>query len=237
MHLTPEGHRHDVIAATQHDRLAAEDYARCRVAGILSVRDAARWPVIDRGGRLDLSSVRRLARTGREQGITIIWDLLHYGYPDDLDATSDHFREPLVERFVDYAAACARAIRSENDAPGWFTPVNEISYTAWAAGDVAIMAPFWHGRGWEYKHLLVEASISAFDAIRRIDPRRAHPRGRAAGAVARPPRRHRSRRARPTPGRRRRLQRAHRVGGVRHALRSRAHRSSAGAATTSASWG
>ena len=169
-HLTPEGHRHDVIAATQHDRLAAEDYARCRAAGILSLRDAARWPVIDRKGRLDLSSVRALARLAREQDITIIWDLLHYGYPDDLDPRSDRFGDQLVDRFVTYAAACARAIRAENDAPGWYTPVNEISYTAWAAGDVGIMAPFWHGRGFEYKHVLVDASIRAFNAIRTIDP-------------------------------------------------------------------
>ena len=75
-----------------------------------------------------------------------------------------------MARFVEYAAACARAIRSENDAPGWYTPVNEISYTAWSAGDVGIMAPFWHGRGFEYKHILVEASIRGFDAIRSVDP-------------------------------------------------------------------
>jgi hypothetical protein len=71
-HLTPEGHRMDVIAATQHDRFAADDYARCRSVGIRAVRDAARWPIVDRRGRIDVAEVRRLAREGREHGLTLI---------------------------------------------------------------------------------------------------------------------------------------------------------------------
>ncbi|MFL5258107.1 MAG: hypothetical protein ACJ8AS_00005, partial [Hyphomicrobiales bacterium] len=64
-HVSMEGNRLDAIAATQHDRFARDDYRLCRSAGIRAVREAARWPLIDRAGRLDLEQVRELARIGR----------------------------------------------------------------------------------------------------------------------------------------------------------------------------
>src|SRR5215207_5045806 len=99
------GRRLDLVAATQHDKLAREDYRLCRSAGIHAVREAARWPLIDRTGLLDLDGVRELARIGREEGIAQIWDLMHYGYPDDLDPFTPAFRE----RFVAYARAVAQS--------------------------------------------------------------------------------------------------------------------------------
>ncbi|MBA2448005.1 MAG: hypothetical protein H0V51_08270, partial [Chloroflexi bacterium] len=94
---TADGGWLDLVVATQHDLQAREDYARCRALGIRAVRETARWPLIDRGGAFDLTSVRELAGLGREAGLTQIWDLMHYGYPDDLD--------PLSARFVDRFAA------------------------------------------------------------------------------------------------------------------------------------
>lgn len=170
-HRTPEGVRMDVIAATQHDRFAAEDYRRCRDVGIRAVREAARWPIVDRSGRIDTSEVRRLARLGREAGLTQVWDLFHYGYPDDLRPERSGFDDALVERFRSFAEQVARAVVSETEDATWWTPVNEISYTAWAAGEAGIIAPFWHGRGWDYKVILVRAWIAALDAIRAVDPR------------------------------------------------------------------
>jgi quercetin dioxygenase-like cupin family protein len=160
----------DLIAATQHDRQAGADYARCRRIGIRAVREAARWPIADRNGRLDLRHVRRLARLGRRHGLTQIWDLVHYGYPDDLDPERSGFADSFVERLAELARAVARIVVLETDRPTWWTPVNEISYSAWAGGEVGIFAPFWHGRGWDYKVLLVRAAIAAFDAIREVDP-------------------------------------------------------------------
>ncbi|MGH2351309.1 MAG: cupin domain-containing protein [Chloroflexota bacterium] len=165
-HVTVEGHRLDVVAATQHDVQAREDYALCRAAGIRAVREAARWPRIDRQGTLDLDEVRRLARLGREVGLTQVWDLMHYGYPDDLDP----FSEAFVERFATYARAVATVVREETAGPTYYTPVNEISYCAWAGGEVAYMAPFGRGRGGEYKRVLVRAAIAAGNAIWDVDP-------------------------------------------------------------------
>ena len=161
MQRTLDGRRLDLVAMTQHDRQAARDYALCRAAGVRAVREAARWPRLDRGGRLDLDEVRRLARLGREAGLVQVWDLMHYGVPDDLEPGSERF----VDRFRDWAVAVARAVRDEADGPLYLTPVNEISYYAWAGGDVGYMAPFWHGRGGELKRALVRAQIAATDAV------------------------------------------------------------------------
>ena len=161
MQRTLDGRRLDLIEMTQHDRQAGADYARCREAGIRAVREAARWPRLDRGGALDVSEVRRLARLGREAGVVQVWDLFHYGYPDDLDPASDAF----VDRFRAFAVAAMRAAREETDGSLYLTPVNEISYYAYSGGDIGYMAPFWHGRGGELKRQLVRASIAAIDAI------------------------------------------------------------------------
>ena len=164
-HVTVEGRRLDIVGATQHDKLAREDYRLCRSAGIRAVREAARWPLIDRSGELELESVRELARIGREEGVIQIWDLMHYGYPDDLDPFGPEFRD----RFVAYAQAVARAIRDESDGPVAFTPINEISYYSWAGGDVGYMAPFGKGRGSELKRMLAGAAVAATNAIWEVD--------------------------------------------------------------------
>lgn len=165
-HRTLEGNRLDVIAATQHDVQTRQDYQLCRAAGIKAVRESARWPILDCDGTLHLDGVRELARMGREEGVLQVWDLMHYGYPDGLDPFSGEFRA----RFVAFARAIAGIVREETEGPTWYTPINEISYTAWAAGDVGYMAPFAHGRGGEYKRALVKAAIAATDAIWQIDP-------------------------------------------------------------------
>ncbi len=165
-HLTTEGHRLDVVAATQHDVQALEDYALCTSVGIQAVREAARWPILDRGGSLDLAPIRRLARLGREAGLVQVWDLMHYGYPDDVDLFTPQF----ADRFGRFAGAVADVVRSETEGPTFYTPVNEISYNAWAAGDVGYMAPFGHGRGGEVKRALVRAAIAGADAIWEVDP-------------------------------------------------------------------
>ena len=165
-HLTAEGHRLDVVAATQHDTQAREDYALCRAAGMRAVREAARWPIVDRGGVLDLQGVRQLAQLGREAGLVQIWDLMHYGYPDDLDPFSGEF----IDRFAAFARAVATIIHEETPGVAYYTPVNEMSYNAWAAAEVAYMAPFERGRGGEYKRVLVRAAIAATNAIWDVDP-------------------------------------------------------------------
>lgn len=165
-HRTTEGHRLDLVAATQHDTRAAEDYALCTSSGIKAVREAARWPIFDRAGSIDLEQIGHLARIGSEADVVQIWDLMHYGYPDDIDI----FAPAFVDRFAAFAREVASVVRTETKGPTFFTPVNEISYNAWAAGEVGYMAPFAKGRGGEVKRALVRAAIAGANAIWEVDP-------------------------------------------------------------------
>ena len=94
------------------------------------------------------------------------WDLCHYGWPDGLDIWSSAF----VERFARYAASAARVVAEESDTPPIFCVVNEISFWAWAGGEVGRFAPAAQGRGGELKRQLVRAAITATAAVRAAVP-------------------------------------------------------------------
>ena len=156
----------DQIAATQHDRFAEADYRRLREVGIGAAREGVRWPLVDRVGRYDFASVAPFLAAARAQRIELVWDLFHFGYPDD----ADPFAAGFADRFADYCYALARHVVRESAGPWWFTPVNEPSYFAWAAGDAGLFAPHAHGRGYELKCQLARAAILAIDAIRDACP-------------------------------------------------------------------
>lgn len=156
----------DQVAATHHDRHADEDYRRLRDVGIFAAREAMRWPLVDRRGHYDFSSVRPFVNASRRHNIDVIWDLFHYGFPEDLDLFSDAF----PERFAAYCEAAARFLCAQHDRPCYFTPINEPSYFAWAAGEAGKFAPHCHGRGPELKFALARACIAGINAIRRVVP-------------------------------------------------------------------
>src|SRR5438093_9676832 len=104
--INRHGVRIDPTVATEHDRRVQEDYAALRRLGIRTVREGARWNLIDRGGRYDFRSLRPFLEAAQRFEITPIWDLFHYGYPEDLDP----FSEGFVRRFADYCHAVARYI-------------------------------------------------------------------------------------------------------------------------------
>jgi beta-glucosidase/6-phospho-beta-glucosidase/beta-galactosidase len=150
----------DQVSATHHDKHADEDYRRLNEVGIYAVREAVRWPLVDRRGKYDFSSVDPFVEASQKYEISVIWDLFHYGYPEDLDI----FSEDFPKRFADYCHAAA-----EHLCPGgevcYFTPINEPSYFAWAAADAARFAPHCRGRSQELKIQLIRAAIKGIDAI------------------------------------------------------------------------
>lgn len=166
-HRRRDGRRLDVIEATRHDRHAAADYDRMRRAGMATARDGIRWHRVERSpGRYDPSSFLPMVRAARDAGVQVIWDLCHYGWPDDIDI----FRPQFVDRFAEYAREVARVIANETGEPGFYCPINEISFWSWGGGDVAYLNPFATGRGFELKTQLVRASIAAIEAIWSVDP-------------------------------------------------------------------
>lgn len=166
-HRLLSGRRLDLIAATQHDTHAELDYQRLLELGVRSARDGIRWHLIERSPyQYDFSSVTPMVRAARNTGMQILWDLCHYGWPDDVDL----FNPEFVRRFRGLARSFACLLRDESGPVQYFTPVNEISFFAWGAGDVGYLNPFAIGRGHELKAQLVRASIEAIEAIREVLP-------------------------------------------------------------------
>jgi len=159
--------RVDVIAATRHDAAAERDYRALASHGIRTVRDGVRWHRIEpEPGQFDWSSLEAQLAGAAAAGTEVIWDLLHYGWPDDVDVWSADF----APRFARFAAAAARVIRAGTAGTRFYCPVNEISFLSWGGGDAAYLNPFARGRGYELKVGLARAAIAAMDAIRRDDP-------------------------------------------------------------------
>ena len=159
------GERLDMAAALQHDVCAAEDYRRIRELGMNTARDGLRWHRIDRRGRYDWSSWLPMLEAARDSGIQVIWDLCHYGWPDDVDILSRDF----PDRFAAYAAAAARVHLERTGEPGLWTPVNEISFFTWAATR-GLMFPYARGRDAELKRQLVRSALAAVRAVRSVAP-------------------------------------------------------------------
>ena len=166
-HRTRTGARLDMLEATQHDRFLDLDYQNLRGMDIATARDTVRWHRIEtEPGHYDFGSVVPYVEAAERHGIQVIWDLLHYGWPDDLDVFSPAF----VDRFARFCEASARFLRSRSREPLFFTPINELSFFAWAAGQVGWFYPYGQGRGGDIKRQLVRAWIAAVDAVRAVDP-------------------------------------------------------------------
>src|SRR5215211_4836035 len=165
-HRRADGSRLDLLAATRHDRFVVEDYQALAQHGISTVRDSLRWHLIETSPhRYDWSSVIPMLHAGRGCGTQIIWDLCHYGWPDDIDIWSPAF----VDRFARFASAAATLIRDENDGGALYCPVNEMAFWAWAGGEVGRFNPCARDRGAELKRQLVRAAVAAGRAIRDVD--------------------------------------------------------------------
>lgn len=166
-HRRADHRRLDLIAGTRHGLMAAEDYRQLTEHGIHAARDGVRWHLTELApGHYDWSATLPLLRAARAAGVSVLWDLCHYGWPDDLDPFSAAF----VDRFAAYAAAFARLHVEETGRPPFVCPMNEISFLAWAGGDMARANPHATGRGGELKRQLARAAIAATRSVREAAP-------------------------------------------------------------------
>ena len=167
-HINTSGQRLDMIAGVQHDTQAEHDYALLKTMGMRVARDGVRWHLIDRSGgsHYDWSSFEPMFEAARRQGVQVIWDICHYGWPDGLDVFSAAF----VERFVRFSQALAQFIRERSDEVPFYSPMNEISFLAWGAARPLIF-PFAHGRDNEIKRQITRAAVGGCAAILEVDAR------------------------------------------------------------------
>lgn len=166
-HRVASGRRLDLSESTRHVEFADADYDRLVDRGIRVARDGFAWHRVEpRPGHRDWSAVVPLLRAARRSGVRVIWDLMHFGWADDLDI----FTPAFVDRFAALARDFAMVLADECDEVPWISPVNEISYLSWAGADVGQINPFTHDRGFELKCQLVRASIAAIEAVRDVQP-------------------------------------------------------------------
>ncbi len=163
-----DGRRLDLLRSTGHDRYAASDFRALAGHGIRSARDGLRWHLIERRpGSYEWDSFLPMLLAAEEAGTQVVWDLCHYGWPEDIDIWSAFF----PERLAGFAAAAAETIVRETGRAPFVCPVNEISFWAWAGGEVGRFGPHMSGQGWRLKRQLVRAAIAATRAVRAAAPR------------------------------------------------------------------
>ena len=166
-HRVRSGKRLDLSSSTRHEEFALEDYRRMARIGLRTARDGIRWHLVERErGRYDWSGPRRMIEAGLEAGIQVVWDLLHFGWPDHVDV----FGQDLAARFAEFAHRFAEVVREEGVRDPAMAPVNEVSFLSFAGGQEGFFNPFVHGRGDELKERLVSASTAAGRAVRSSLP-------------------------------------------------------------------
>lgn len=166
-HRLRNGRHLDLVASTHHDEFALQDYKRLQQQGLRVAREGLRWHLVEETrGKYDFSTAVPIIRAARATGTQVIWDLCHFGWPDHIDV----FKPDFVSALGAYGAAFAKWLHEQTDEPGFFVPVNEISFFSWAAGDEGSIFPFATGRGFELKTNLVRAAINAMDSIWGVMP-------------------------------------------------------------------
>jgi hypothetical protein len=162
--------RRDLCDETQHRQHADEDYRMLRGLGIAVAREGIPWPLVDKGGgKFDFEPIEPFLQAQRRYDILPIWDLCHYGYPDDVDPFGEDFRE----RFAAYARAAAEhVLERQPHGPFFFTPMNEITFFGYMAGEWAWAAPFGKDRETRRRLTLAcaAADIAAVKALREVIP-------------------------------------------------------------------
>lgn len=162
-HKRRDGVRLDLLKSTQHERFAREDFVRLQPLGIRTVRTGARWHLIeDIPGQFDFASLKVILDAAEATGTEVLLDLLHFGWPDDLDVLSPSF----ADRFQRFAQAVAKFIRSSGYrcCPA-IAAVNEISFLSWAGGEAACVNPYQTTTSHEIKRNLVRAATAASDVL------------------------------------------------------------------------
>jgi hypothetical protein len=166
--LNAFGHRVDFLPLTGHLQLIDADYEAQKPFNIGTVREGIRWAMIEKTPyQYDFSTVKTMLEAGQRHGIQQVWDLCHFGYPDDLT--------PLHPLFARRFAALCRAFvdfyRSQRpDDMLIVTPINEVSFISWLGGDARGTSPYCNHQGWDVKYGLMRAYIEGAHALREADP-------------------------------------------------------------------
>ena len=105
-HLNAFGIRVDLINTTGHLPLIDVDYKNLSPFKISTVREGIRWSQVEtKPYQYDWSVVGTMIQAGKANNIQQIWDLCHFGFPDDLTPLHPQFTNRFVAlctAFVDF---------------------------------------------------------------------------------------------------------------------------------------
>lgn len=166
--LNAFGIRVDLINTTGHLQLMDTDYKNLAPFKISTVREGIRWSKVEtKPYQYDWSVVGTMIQTAKANNIQQIWDLCHFGYPDDLTPLHPQF----TNRFVALCTAFVQFYRSiDAESTLIITPINEVSFLSWLGGDARGTSPYCTNQGWEVKYHLMKAYIKGIDALKAADP-------------------------------------------------------------------
>ena len=115
--LNAFGNRVDFLPLTGHLQLLNEDYTDLGQFNVKTVREGIRWAHIEKTPyHYDWSTVKTMLDAGQRHGIQQVWDMCHFGFPDDLTPLHPMFARrcsamPGFCRLLPFGAARGRAHR------------------------------------------------------------------------------------------------------------------------------
>ncbi|RZJ57947.1 MAG: hypothetical protein EOO45_27115, partial [Flavobacterium sp.] len=166
-HINRSGDRVNLLKETQHDLRAEADYMDLNEIGIKVAREGVCWSSVEVAPNVfDFTEVKNRIEAADRQGIQVIWDLCHFGYPDGLYPTHPHF----CDRFAALCTAFANFHKSVSAQQLFVVPINEISFLSWHSGDVRGTVPFAVNSGWDIKYHLCKAAIIGINSLKAADP-------------------------------------------------------------------
>src|SRR4051812_16624393 len=177
-HLNGHASALDMARANGHLARLDEDYAAAAALGLRSVRESIGWRLAEAPvGRFDFARLRAMAQAARRQGVQVVWTLMHYGTPADVDLRDDR----MIDRFARLAAAGPDPHGALSDEAPFYNLVNEIGFLAWAVPETGQIHPYRQdlaGRaadstarsGYAVKRRLVRAVLAGIEAVREVDP-------------------------------------------------------------------
>jgi len=92
-HINRSGDRVNLLFQTLHHKCVAEDYSLLAGTGIKTVREGICWSNVEKLPFVyDFSEVKTRILAAEQAGIQQIWDICHFGFPDDLMPTHPKLR-------------------------------------------------------------------------------------------------------------------------------------------------
>jgi beta-glucosidase/6-phospho-beta-glucosidase/beta-galactosidase len=161
------GNRVDLLAETRHLENIEEDYLQLRSFHINTVREGIRWSKVEPTPyTYDFTAVKLMIDAAKKTGVQQLWDICHFGFPDDLTPLHPQF----TNRFVSLCKAFIQFYRQQvPEGNVIITPINEVGFISWLGGEVGGTSPYAVRMGWEVKYALIKAYIKGVEALKEED--------------------------------------------------------------------